>query len=65
MKATILGKDLMKLLGKHGESDVQMCINMKDGSEVVVDVKCIDEVASINTVAKTEATAFEIYREEQ
>ena len=65
MKATILGKDLMKLLGKHGESDVQMCISMKDGREIVVDVKCIDEVASINTTTKDEVIKFEIYGEEQ
>lgn len=65
MKATILGKDLIKLLGKYGDSDVQMCISMKDGREIVVDVKCIDEVANINTATKAEVMKFEIYGEEQ
>ena len=63
MKATILGKDLMKLLGKHGESDVQMCVSMKDGREIVVDVKCIDEL--LPNDCDNEPTAFEIYGEEQ
>jgi hypothetical protein len=63
MKATILGTDLIKLISKHGEKDVQMCISMKDGRDIIVDVKCIDEFET-NYCGKS-PSAFEIYGEEQ
>lgn len=43
MKATILVRDLVKLIAKRGDPDTKVCISFKDGSSMVVDLKCADE----------------------
>ena len=61
MKATILVRDLVKLISKHGDLDVKMCIAHRNG-DLDGGVKCIDEVS---TEEGSPINAFEIYGEEQ
>lgn len=61
MKATILVRDLVKLIAKHGDLDVKMCIATDNNGEHEAVVKCVDELT--NTPDKV--WAFEIYGEEQ
>lgn len=63
MKATILVRDLVKLIAKHGDLDVRMCIDSDLTGEHEADVKCADEVKS--RVKHGDIVAFEIYGEEQ
>ena len=63
MKATILVRDLVKLIAKHGDLDVKMCIATNNHGEHEADVKCVDEVKSV--VKCGSVVAFEIYGEEQ
>ena len=59
MKATILVRDLVKLIAKHGDLDVRMCVNTGDDIDVTSSVKCIDENRLPSGVE-----SFEIYGEE-
>lgn len=63
MKATILVRDLVKLIAKHGDLDVKMCIESDLTGEHESDVNCIDEVKSV--IKHGAVVAFEIYGEEQ
>lgn len=64
MKATILVRDLVKLIAKHGDLDVQVCMEVKgvNGRAPIANAKCIDEVTAHD---KDCVFAFEIYGEEQ
>ncbi len=57
MKATILARDLVKLIAKHGDLDVRMCASNIHEVEAVA--KSIDELRG----ATEEVIAFEIYGE--
>lgn len=64
MKATILVRDLVKLIAKHGDLDVKMCIEVKSSKGTpTADVKCIDEL--LPNDCDNNPAAFEIYGEEQ
>ncbi|MGB3724299.1 MAG: hypothetical protein WA981_00895 [Glaciecola sp.] len=60
MKATILVRDLVKLIAKHGDPSTTICILLKDGREVSVELKCVDEAHDNNN-----EFAFELYGEEK
>lgn len=61
MKASILVRDLVKLIAKHGDLDVRMCINSKNFNEFDAEPKCVDEI----TESKNGVDAFELYGEEK
>lgn len=61
MKATVLVRDLVKLIAKHGDLDVKMGIETSAPLEVFASVKCVDEL----TAPSDKVYAFEIYGEEQ
>jgi len=58
VKATILVRDLVKLIAKHGDLDVKVCVEGESGEGVALSV---DELRC----ATEKVTAFEIYGEEQ
>lgn len=60
MKATILVRYLVKLIAKHGDLDVRMCVSQKDFSERDAELKCVDEKTRMMKV-----THFELYGEEK
>lgn len=62
MKATMLVRDLVKLIAKHGDLDVKMCISHRDG-DLDGEVKCVDEI--LPNDCDNNPAAFEIYGEEQ
>ena len=66
MKATILARDLVKLIAKHGDLDVKLCV-VADGGEHDAELLSIDELRTLQFPSEGEVekvTAFEIYGEE-
>jgi hypothetical protein len=61
MKASILVRDLVKLIAKHGDLDVGLCINGKDFGDFYAELKCVDELRG----ATDEVISYEIYGEER
>ena len=61
MKATILVRDLVRLIAKHGDLDVRMCIETDNNGEHNAALNCIDELRG----ATDDVTSFEIYGEEK
>lgn len=59
MKATILVRDLVKLIAKHGDLDVKICVTYGD-KELDANSLSVDEVSN----DKQGVFAFEIYGEE-
>lgn len=61
MKASILVRDLVKLIAKHGDLDVRMCIETDNNGEHECLVKCVDELRN----DKQGVFGFELYGEER
>jgi hypothetical protein len=61
VKATILVRDLVKLIAKHGDLDVKMCVATDNHGEHEANSFSVDELRG----ATKKVTAFEIYGEEQ
>jgi len=61
VKATILVRDLVKLIAKHGDLDMRVAVDVGNGAAVEARAKCVDEVSN----DKQGVFAFEIYGEEQ
>ncbi len=60
MKATILVRDLVKLIAKHGDCDVDGCIVVGD-FDLKFELKCVDEIIPYGIAP----TTFELYGEEK
>lgn len=61
MKATILVRDLVKLIAKHGDLDVNLCIETDNNGEHNAELNCVNELTRpLNGV-----TSFELYGEEK
>ncbi|MGB3724845.1 MAG: hypothetical protein WA981_03685 [Glaciecola sp.] len=60
MKATILVRDLVKLIAKHGDLDVCICVDTDINGEFNAELKSVDESAS-----RVQVVAFELYGEEK
>ena len=61
MKATILVRDLVKLIAKHGDLDVRMCVETDNYGAHECAAKCVDEVRN----NYQGVTSFELYGEEK
>ncbi len=62
MKATILVRDLVKLIAKHGDCDVQVYVEVSSANCVAeAELKCVDEVMNDGIAP----TTFELYGEEK
>lgn len=62
MKATILVRDLVKLIANHGDLDVRVAVDVKNNSAIEAKAFSVDEVS---TEEGSPVNAFEIYGEEQ
>lgn len=60
MKATILVRDLVKLIAKHGDLDVSICVDTDINGEFNAELKSVDELTN-----RTHIESFEIYGEEK